>query len=91
MTNAALAWTVDGTEVTSSNRPRDRLLDWFFEPLLSLKDQLRAAHLQESEEHFLEKLILMAGDTERMGSWQNGGIEPEDQVRKGELQALARR
>jgi len=90
-TNAELGWTVDGTEVTMSNRPRDRLVEWFFEPLLTLKDQLQAAHLQESEEHYLEKLILMGGDTERMGSWQNGGVEPEDDMRKGELQALARR
>jgi len=59
-TNAELAWTVDGTLVTMSNRPSDRLADWFFEPILTLKDQLRAAHLQESEERYLEKLILMA-------------------------------
>lgn len=91
MTNAALAWTDDGTEVTMSNKPSDRISDWFFEPILTLKDQLRAAHLQESEEHYLEKLILMGSDIERMNSWQNGGVEPEDDMRKGELQALARR
>lgn len=89
--NETLAWTVDGTEVTMSNRPRDRLSDWFFEPLLTIKDQLRAANLQESDEHYLEKLCLMGGDTQRMESWDNGGIEPEDPIRRGELQALARR
>lgn len=73
------------------NRPKDRLSDWFFEPLLTLKDQLRAAHLQESEELYLEKWILLIGDRERMEAWDNGGVEPEDGVRKGELQALARR
>lgn len=86
-----LAWTVDGTEVTMSNKPRDRLSDWFFEPLLTIKDQIRAAHLQESEERFLEKHCLMAGDTQRMESWNNGSVEPEDAVRRGELQALSRR
>lgn len=91
ITNAARAWTDDGTEVTPTNRPRDRLFEWFFEPLVNLKDQLRLANLQESEERFLEKIILMGGDTERMGSWQNGGVEPEDAMRKGELLAIARR
>ncbi|KAG0631565.1 hypothetical protein M758_1G262900 [Ceratodon purpureus] len=81
----------DGTEVTMSNKPSDRLSDWFFEPLLTIKDQVRAAHLQESEERYLEKLCLMLGDTQRMESWENGGVEPEDGLRRGELQALARR
>lgn len=81
----------DGTEVTTSNKPRDRISDWFFEPLLTIKDQLRAANLQESEERFLEKLCLMVGDTQRIESWENGGVGPEDGVRKGELQAMARR
>jgi len=89
--NATLVWTVDGTEVNMSNKPRDRLSDWFFEPLLTIKDQIRAANLQEGEERFLEKLSLMAGDTELMESWDNGSVEPEDPVRRGELQALARR
>lgn len=74
-----------------SNKPSDRLSDWFFEPLLTIKDQVRAAHLQESEERYLEKLCLMLGDTQRMESWENGGVEPEDGLRRGELQALARR
>jgi hypothetical protein len=81
----------DGTEVTMSNKPRDRLIDWFFEPLLTIKDQIKAANLVESEELFLEKLCLMSGDTQRMATWDNGGVEPEDALRKGELQALARR
>lgn len=74
-----------------SNKPRDRLIDWFFEPLLTIKDQIKAANLQESEELYLEKLCLMSGDTQRMATWDNGGVEPEDALRRGELQALARR
>lgn len=89
--NATLAWTGDGTEVTMWNRPNDPLSDWFFEPIMTIKDQLRACDLQESEERYLEKQCLMIGDTERMESWQNGGVEPEDAVRRGELLALARR
>lgn len=73
-----------------SNKPSDRLSDWFFEPLLVLKDHICVARLKESEEHYLEKLILMGDDIKRMESWQNGGLEPKDDMRRGELQALAR-
>lgn len=77
--------------MTMLNRPKDRISDWFFEPLLTLKDQLQAAHLKEEEERYLEKYILMTGDSDRMEKWDNGGVEPEDGVRLGELQAIARR
>ncbi len=67
------------------------MAQWFFEPLLTLRDQLRAAHLQESEEHYLEKLVLIVGNEEHSNAWDNGAVEPDDGMRKGELQALARR
>ncbi|KAG0572069.1 hypothetical protein KC19_VG065400 [Ceratodon purpureus] len=81
----------DGTELTMFNRPQDRMLDWFFEPLLTLKEQLRLANPTEAEEHYLEKLVLTVGDATRMQEWDNGGIEPVDDIRRGELQALSRR
>ena len=81
----------DGTELTTFNRPQDRMLDWFFEPLLTLKEQLRLANPTEAEEHYLEKLVLTVGDATRMQEWNNGGIEPVDEIRRGELQALSRR
>lgn len=81
----------DGTEVTTSNRPQDRMLDWFFEPLLTLKEQLRRSCPTEAEERYLEKQVLMVGDTTRMLDWDNGACEPEDEMRRGELQALSRR
>ncbi|XP_024537062.1 uncharacterized membrane protein At3g27390 [Selaginella moellendorffii] len=76
-----------GLELTVFNRPEDRLLDWFFEPLLVLKEQIRAAKLHPSEERYLEKLTLLSSDAE----WDNGAIAPQDNVRKGELEALSRR
>ena len=82
---------VDGMEVTMDNRPRDRVFDWFFEPLLVLKEQIRAAKLAESEELYLLKCILTSGDPHRMKEWQNGSIEPDDEVRRGEIQAWSRR
>ena len=74
-----------------SNRPSDRLSEWFFEPIMTIRDQLRVCNLEESEERYLEKLCLMIGGAEHMQNWQNGGVEPEDPMRKAELQALARR
>lgn len=82
---------LDDLEVTMDNRPQDLLLDWFFEPLLVLKEQIKAAKLTESEELYLLKWVLTTGDTVRMNDWQNGGISPEDDVRKGELHAWSRR
>ncbi|CAK9197786.1 unnamed protein product, partial [Sphagnum troendelagicum] len=81
----------DGTEVTSFNQPKERVAQWFFDPLLTIRNQLRAAHLQESEEHYLEKLVLIVGNEERINAWDNGAVEPDDGMRRGELQALARR
>ncbi|KAJ7296735.1 hypothetical protein O6H91_Y101900 [Diphasiastrum complanatum] len=81
----------NGQELTSSNRPQDRLMDWFFDPLVVLKEQIRAACLQPTDEHYLEKLVLASGHPEQLDFWQNGSIEPENNVKKGELQAIARR
>ncbi|BBN14826.1 hypothetical protein MPTK1_6g14800 [Marchantia polymorpha subsp. ruderalis] len=81
----------DGTEVTVFNRPQDRVADWLFEPLLVLKEQLRAAKLTTNEEQYIKNWILTSGDPEMMETWQNGGIEPEDNIRRGELQAMCRR
>ncbi|KAG0594583.1 hypothetical protein M758_UG090400 [Ceratodon purpureus] len=89
--NSAGILLSDGTELTMCNRPQDRMLDWFFEPLLTLKEQLRLANPTEAEEHYLEKLVLTVGDATRMREWDIGGIEPVDDIRRGELQALSRR
>ncbi|XP_024379396.1 uncharacterized membrane protein At3g27390 [Physcomitrium patens] len=89
--NSAGILLSDGTELTAANKPQERMLDWFFEPLLTLKEQLRFANLTEVEEHYLEKLVLTEGDPVRMLDWENGGVEPVNDIRRGELQALSRR
>lgn len=81
----------DGIELTSLNRPEDRVLEWFFEPLLIIKEQIMAENLQESEELYLEKLVLLSGMSDRMKAWQNGGVSPDDDIRRAELEALSRR
>ncbi|ONK60109.1 uncharacterized protein A4U43_C08F14420 [Asparagus officinalis] len=81
----------DGVEVTSLNRPEGRIFDWFFEPMLLLKEQIKAIDLTESEEAYLYKLTLYCGDTQRLAAWQNGGIPPADEVKKAQLEGLSRR
>ncbi|GLJ16053.1 hypothetical protein SUGI_0266650 [Cryptomeria japonica] len=83
---------VDGTEVTYFNRPKDRIMDWFFHPIIVLKDQIEAAKIIDSELRFLEKLILMSGgNLERIEAWDNGAIAPDNAMRNGEIQAISRR
>jgi len=81
----------DGTEITAMNRTGDRLFEWFFEPLMIIKEQIKAEQLEESEELYLSKLVLLSGFPDRMKAWQNGGIPPPDDVRRAELEALSRR
>ncbi|KAJ7565735.1 hypothetical protein O6H91_02G072700 [Diphasiastrum complanatum] len=81
----------DGLEVNNSNRPHDGVLDWFFDPLVVLKEQIKAANLQEAEVHYLEKLALTNGHPEQLDFWQSGAFPPEDNLKRAELQAIARR
>ncbi|KAI5063961.1 hypothetical protein GOP47_0020631 [Adiantum capillus-veneris] len=82
---------LDGYEVTMDNRPQERVFDWFFEPLLVLKEQIRVANLKENEELYLLKYVLTCGDVSRWNEWQATSLLPEDEVRKGELLAWSRR
>nr|XP_043617328.1 uncharacterized membrane protein At3g27390 [Erigeron canadensis] len=79
-----------GTEITSANRPKDTFYDWFLNPLLVMKDQVKAQHLTESEEDFLGKLILTGGDVQKLKN-MNIGPPPESELRRAELDGLARR
>ncbi|XP_031093845.1 uncharacterized membrane protein At3g27390-like [Ipomoea triloba] len=80
----------DNTEITSTNRPKDSLYDWFFNPLLTMKEQIKAGNLSESEEKYLGRLILLGGDPESLKN-SNIGSPPESELRRAELEALARR
>lgn len=78
------------TEITSSNRPKDTIYDWFLNPLLIIKDQIKAENLTESEELYLGKLVLLSGDPVRLKN-TNIGSPPESERKQAELDALARR
>jgi hypothetical protein len=78
------------TEITSRNRPKDKFFDWFFNPLLIIKDQIKAENLSEAEEDYFCKLVLLSGDPERLKN-SNIGSPPESEFKRAELDALARR
>ncbi|KAK8466694.1 hypothetical protein PHAVU_008G145500 [Phaseolus vulgaris] len=80
----------DDTELTTTNRPREKFFDWFLNPLLIIKEQIRAENLSAPEEDYLCKLVLLSGDSERL---KKSIITPapESEVKRAELEALARR
>jgi hypothetical protein len=80
----------DDTELTLTNRPREKFFEWFLNPLLIIKDQIKAENLSASEEDYLCKLVLLIGDAERL-KISGVGPAPESEVKRAELEALARR
>ncbi|XP_057481419.1 uncharacterized membrane protein At3g27390-like isoform X1 [Actinidia eriantha] len=78
------------TEITSTNRPKDALFDWFLNPLLIIKDQIKAENLSEAEEDYFGKLVLLSGDPDRMKG-SKIVTAPETELKRAELDALARR
>lgn len=81
----------DGTEVNHLNRPQDRLLDWFFQPIMVLKEQIRALQLEEGEICYLEKVALFGNNNDRAKSWENGSFIPQDSLRTAQIDGISRR
>lgn len=82
---------LDDVEITHLNRPQNRLLDWFFQPVLVLKEQIKVINLSESEVRYLEKVVLFGSDTQRMEAWENGSLVPQDALRAAQIQGISRR
>lgn len=80
----------DNTEITATNRPKDTFFDWFVNPILILKEQIKAENLSEAEEDYLGKLVLLSGDPVRL-KISNIGSPPESERKRAELDAFARR
>lgn len=83
--------TGDNVEITWVNRPEGRVFEWFYEPMSIMKEQIRSLNLQEAEELYLYKYCLFSGEAERMSFWENGGIPPEDEVKRAQLEGISRR
>ncbi|XP_019194994.1 PREDICTED: uncharacterized membrane protein At3g27390-like isoform X3 [Ipomoea nil] len=82
---------LDNLEVTYLNRPRDRLLDWFFQPVMDLKEHIKVMGLEEGEIRYLEKAVLFGRNTERFKAWENGGLAPQDPIRAAQIEGISRR
>lgn len=81
----------DNVEITVVNRPEGRILDWLYDPMCIMKEQIKSLNLQKAEELYFRKLCLYNGDTRRMESWQNGGFPPQDNIRRAQLEGTSRR
>ncbi|KAL1824319.1 hypothetical protein ACET3Z_011097 [Daucus carota] len=79
----------DDFEINDLNRPQDKLVDWFHQPVMVLKEQIRG--MEESELKYLEKYLLFGNDHKRMEAWDNGGVMPHDAVKAARLEGIARR
>nr|GMD51769.1 uncharacterized membrane protein At3g27390 [Ipomoea batatas] len=82
---------LDNLEVTYLNRPRDRLVDWFFQPVMDLKEQIKVMGLEEGEIGYLEKTVLFGRNTERFKAWENGSLAPQDTIRAAQIEGISRR
>ncbi|KAM0948966.1 putative membrane protein [Dioscorea sansibarensis] len=81
----------NGVELTHQNRPQDRLLDWFFHPVMVLKEQIRVIKMSDDELSFLEKLVLFTGNIPSIHDLENGCLVPQDALRAAQIQAISRR
>ncbi|KAJ8642776.1 hypothetical protein MRB53_004524 [Persea americana] len=80
----------NATEITTENRPKDPIFGMFFDPLMIIKEQIKAENLTDDEEKYLRKLVLFNGDPQRLKN-SNIGSPPETAQKQAELDALARR
>ncbi|CAL9131865.1 unnamed protein product [Musa textilis] len=80
----------DNTEITTENRPKDTIFDWFFDPLMIIKQQIKAEKFTEDEEIYLSKLVLLHGDSKRLHNLNAQSLS-SDQRKRAEIDALARR
>ncbi|WOL14363.1 hypothetical protein Cni_G23143 [Canna indica] len=80
----------DNNEITTENRPKDTIFDWFFDPLMILKEQIKADHFSEEEEQYFSKMVLLLGDSKRLKKL-NAQSQPLDERKQVEIDAFARR
>lgn len=80
----------DNTELMTHNRPKDTFFDFFFDPLMIIKEQIRVENFSEEEESYLSKLVLLISQPERL-SLINAALQPQNERRRAEINAIARR
>ncbi|KAL4361557.1 hypothetical protein GQ457_04G018430 [Hibiscus cannabinus] len=82
---------LDDVVVNHLNRPKDKILDWFFNPIMVLKEQLSVLKLGDNEVKLLEKMVLFGSNTQRMDAWDNGSSVPQDSLRAAQIEGICRR
>lgn len=80
---------LDDVEITHLNRPEDKMIDWFFQPIMVLKEQIKC--MEENEVRYMEKIILFGSNPQRIQAWDNGSVVPQNAVRVAQLEGIARR
>lgn len=80
---------LDDIEITHLNRPEDKMMEWFFQPLMVLKEQIKC--MEENEVKYMEKIILFGTNPQRIQAWDNGSVVPQNAVRVAQLEGVARR
>lgn len=85
-----MSFAADDVELTRINGPRDKVFEWFIEPLLIMKEQIKKLQLDENEEICLKRLIMRCKN-EKPDEWDDTGFPSNDNVRRAQLQAIIRR
>jgi hypothetical protein len=80
----------DGCEITSDNRPKNAIFDWFFDPLMVIKDQIKADNFTEEEEVYLQKRVLLISDPKRLKATLPH-LPSLNERKQAEIDAFARR
>ncbi|RYR78855.1 hypothetical protein Ahy_A01g003715 isoform B [Arachis hypogaea] len=89
--NSSGVLLLEDFEITYLNRPKDKLLDWFFNPVMVLKEQIRVITLVEDEVRYLEKVVLFGSNKQRLEAWDNGGLVITDALRAAQIEGISRR
>ncbi|TQD92684.1 hypothetical protein C1H46_021677 [Malus baccata] len=83
---------LDNVEVNYLNRPHDKLVDWFFNPIMVLKEQIKVLQLGEGEVRYLEKVVLFGSNNpQRLEAWDSGSLLPQEAVRAAQIEGISRR
>ncbi|QCD81639.1 uncharacterized membrane protein At3g27390 isoform X1 [Vigna unguiculata] len=89
--NSSGVLLLEDFEITYLNRPKDKLLDWFFNPVMVLKEQIRVIKLGEAEVRYLEKVVLFGFNKQRQEAWDNGGLMTPDALKAAQMEGISRR
>ncbi|XP_068314506.1 uncharacterized membrane protein At3g27390-like [Pyrus communis] len=83
---------LDDVEINYLNRPHEKLWDWFFNPIMVLKEQIKVIKLSEGEVRYLEKVVLFGtNNPQRVVAWDNGSLLPQDALRAAQIEGISRR